>query len=252
MRYSRNTLYIQAEQQHIIAQKKILIGGCGLGSNIAECLLRLGFEHLRLVDGDVVELSNLNRQNYTLQDVGQAKALALQMRLSSIHPQAHIEALDRFITEDNLSSCLEGVDLAINALDFSSSLPFLFDQLCIERGIAVVHPYNLGWAAMAVVIKPGGMLLDELIGNNPHGAELRFVHYMLDKYLPDSDFAWLKTVARQYMRQQDIMPPPQLAVGSWAAAALTARLLYRLAIQADAVQSLPRAYWLNTGNIGGV
>jgi tRNA A37 threonylcarbamoyladenosine dehydratase len=68
--YRRNFLYISESNQEKIKNFRILIGGCGLGSVIAECALRLGFENLTVIDGDKVELSNLNRQNYTQKDIG--------------------------------------------------------------------------------------------------------------------------------------------------------------------------------------
>lgn len=61
--YRRNFLYISEANQKRIKNFRIFIGGCGLGSVIAECALRLGFENLTVIDGDKVELSNLNRQN---------------------------------------------------------------------------------------------------------------------------------------------------------------------------------------------
>lgn len=92
-RYSRNRLYIPSNEQEIIKNTPILVGGCGLGSNIAECMLRLGFESITLVDGDKVELSNLNRQNYVGVDIGKQKSEQIYERLKSINPQANIKFL---------------------------------------------------------------------------------------------------------------------------------------------------------------
>ncbi|MEG2310301.1 MAG: ThiF family adenylyltransferase, partial [Chryseobacterium sp.] len=50
MRYARNRLYIQEEEQEIIKNTPILFAGCGIGSNIAECALRFGFENITIVD----------------------------------------------------------------------------------------------------------------------------------------------------------------------------------------------------------
>lgn len=59
-RYSRNRLYVSEREQSIIKYYKIFLGGAGIGSIVAECALRLGFEHITIVDGDKVEESNLN------------------------------------------------------------------------------------------------------------------------------------------------------------------------------------------------
>lgn len=55
-RNSRNRIYISKEEQDLIKKTPIVLGGAGIGSNIAECLLRLGFETITIIDGDVVEL----------------------------------------------------------------------------------------------------------------------------------------------------------------------------------------------------
>ena len=69
-RYDRNRLYVSENEQSIIKDYKIFFGGAGIGSIVAECALRFGFEHITIVDGDKVEESNLNRQNYTEKDIG--------------------------------------------------------------------------------------------------------------------------------------------------------------------------------------
>ena len=79
-RYSRNRIYVTPEKQRMIKDYRILLAGAGIGSIIAECALRFGFENITIVDGDVVELSNLNRQNYTVADIGKFKAEALKER----------------------------------------------------------------------------------------------------------------------------------------------------------------------------
>ena len=66
-RYSRNRIYISDEEQQRIKQVHILLGGAGIGSIIAECALRFGFENITIVDGDKVDESNLNRQNVSHQ-----------------------------------------------------------------------------------------------------------------------------------------------------------------------------------------
>ena len=59
-RYCRNRLYVSEREQNIIKDYKIFLGGAGIGSIIAECALRFGFEHITIVDGDKVEGSDLN------------------------------------------------------------------------------------------------------------------------------------------------------------------------------------------------
>ena len=62
-RYSRNRLYVSEKEQSLIKDYNIFLGCAGIGSIVAECALRFGFEHITIVDGGKVERSNLNRQN---------------------------------------------------------------------------------------------------------------------------------------------------------------------------------------------
>ena len=127
---SRNWLYVTPEEQEKIKQSKILLGGAGIGSNIAECALRFGFEKITFVDGDMVELSNLNRQNYEEKDLGSYKSQILAERLLRINPNADIRYHTCFLNSENAEELVTAHHIAINALDFSSDIPFLFDAVC--------------------------------------------------------------------------------------------------------------------------
>ena len=155
-RYSRNRIYVSEEEQERVRKTRILLGGAGIGSIIAECALRFGFEDIVIVDGGKVQLSNLNRQNYVESDVGKYKAECLAKRLLKINPKANIQFYNTFIDHDNVNELLERVDIAINALDFKSDLPFVFDELCSRKKIPVLYPYNFGWGAFLTIVKPGG------------------------------------------------------------------------------------------------
>ena len=176
-RYSRNRLYVSEREQSIIKDYKIFLGGAGIGSIVAECALRLGFEHITIVDGDKVEESNLNRQNYTENDIGRYKAECLAERLLSINPDAQIDFHTEFLTPDNIEEMLNEHDVAINALDFKDKTPFVFDEICKERKIPVLHPYNFGWAGFVTVVDPLGHSLSEQT-EEPKGFELKVAEYV--------------------------------------------------------------------------
>lgn len=89
----------------------------GLGSNIAAALVRSGVGHLTLVDFDTVELSNINRQLYTLSHIEQKKATALHMILHEINPFCDITAHTLRITEDNCKALFADCDILIEAFD---------------------------------------------------------------------------------------------------------------------------------------
>jgi molybdopterin/thiamine biosynthesis adenylyltransferase len=243
MRYQRNQLYINKEQQNRIKEMPILIAGIGLGSIIAETALRLGFENLTIIDGDKVEESNLNRQNFTQSDLGKYKTTALQKRLTTINPKAKIKSVAEFLTTDNIEQYLENIGIAVNTLDFGTEAPFLFDKKCNERNIPIVHPYNLGWAASAFVVNTQSMQLAELKGNNEK-TELAIVDFMLKNISEkEHDTSWLQQVAKEYSKS-NLQSPPQLAIASQLVAALTTTLLFKIANNIE-VKPFPYSYFLS-------
>ncbi len=89
----------------------------GLGSNIAVSLARAGVGHLLLIDFDTVDITNLNRQQYTLSQLGQPKPLALADNLRAINPYLDLRPCTERITEENLCRLLEQADVVCEALD---------------------------------------------------------------------------------------------------------------------------------------
>ena len=61
--YERNRIYISDEKQGQIKNFRVFLGGAGLGGNIAEVALRLGFENITIADGDLVSESNIKRKH---------------------------------------------------------------------------------------------------------------------------------------------------------------------------------------------
>ncbi len=229
-RYNRNRIYIKEDEQEHIKHFHILLGGAGIGSNIAECALRMGFETLTIVDGDKVEESNLNRQGYAMEDIGRYKAVCLKEKLLRINPNAHITTINDYIDHDNVREIVSDCDVAINALDFKSDIPFVFDQVCRERNIKVLHPYNFGWAGFLTVATPDGIPVSSLSDGKAEGFELKMANYVVGyKAFWMEPIDWLNDVVRQYEQEDGTLPPPQLAAASWIVAGLCATALFMIA-----------------------
>ncbi|MEL7564342.1 MAG: sulfur carrier protein ThiS adenylyltransferase ThiF [Dehalobacterium sp.] len=97
---------------------KVAIAGLGgLGSNIAISLARIGVGHLLLVDFDIVEPSNLNRQNYHISHLGIPKTAALKQQIADINPFIKIETENVKVTEDNMIDLFHGYDIICEAFD---------------------------------------------------------------------------------------------------------------------------------------
>jgi molybdopterin-synthase adenylyltransferase len=248
MRYERNFIYISPEQQEKIKNTRILFGGVGLGSVIAETALRLGFEQFIFIDGDTVESTNLNRQNYLNEDVGKYKVEALTHRLKAINPEAKITYYADFLDENNTSAYIKDCDIAINAIDFNTDAPFIFDDVCREKNIPVIHPYNFGWAGGAFVIKPDTTALEKLLSKQKEGFELKVVNHIVKHYAHPEQINWLNEVVISFMEQKKEIPdlsPPQLSIGSSITAGIVGNLLFSLANDMP-VKVFPDFYFLST------
>lgn len=240
-RYSRNRIYISNEEQEILKHTPILLGGAGIGSAIAECLLRLGFETLTLIDGDVVEVTNLNRQNYTEADVSRYKAEAIKERLLAINSKAQITTHTCYLTPENVEAYIGNHAIAINALDFTSDVPLLFDTLCRQKKIPVLHPYNLGWGALVMVISETTGL-EALAEEGQSFNELHVVQHVTQTLrAAGKPMEWLEEIIRKYIAEEEKLSPPQLSVASWLVAGLCAQIAYTIAVQKP-VKYFPEFY----------
>lgn len=105
-------------RQAQFARGRVVICGLGgLGSRVAELLTRAGIGYLRLVDFDRLEPTNLNRQFYFTDQLGQYKADALAENLKRISPYTELEIHKEKVTEENLPALLRGVDVIVEAFD---------------------------------------------------------------------------------------------------------------------------------------
>jgi molybdopterin/thiamine biosynthesis adenylyltransferase len=233
---------VSDEEQALLKSSRILLGGAGIGSIIAECALRFGFEDIVIVDGDKVELSNLNRQNYVKSDIGKPKAEALAKRLLRINPKANIKFHNTFIDKKNVKELLEGVKIAINALDFKSDIPFLFDELCSQNGIPVLHPYNFGWGSFLTIIKPGGYQLTEL-STSYKDFELTMAKFVARFFtFWGMENKWLDEVIERYVNEPGELPPPQLSIASWSVAGYCVNAMFDILTGRD-VKYFPKFYF---------
>ena len=227
-RYSRNRIYLSEKEQEKVKNFPLLIAGCGIGSNIAECALRTGFEKICVIDGDVVEESNLNWQNYTENQTGKSKALSLRDRLKSINSDAEVSYIHHFITGQNIPDAGQ-YKAAINALDFDSTVPFAFDEKFLDHGIPVLHPYNLGWGGMVTVVMAEGPYLTDIAKSETLN-EVKVVEYAAGcRRFWKKPEVWLESVLAEYKNEKEGLPPPQLAIGSWYVAAMCTHLLVKIA-----------------------
>lgn len=117
MREALNIRHGEDLQNKISAARVAVCGLGGLGSNIAIALARAGVGHLHLIDFDRVDLTNLNRQQYAVGQLGQYKTDALQETLSLVSPYCDVTCNTVRVTEENLPDLLKAEDYICEAFD---------------------------------------------------------------------------------------------------------------------------------------
>lgn len=117
MREALNIRHGEDLQNKISAARVAVCGLGGLGSNIAIALARAGVGHLHLIDFDRVDLTNLNRQQYAVGQLGQYKTDALRETLFLISPYCDVTCDTVWVTEENLPDLLRNEDYICEAFD---------------------------------------------------------------------------------------------------------------------------------------
>ena len=170
-RYARNIPALTEAECLTLRTKRVLVAGCGgLGGHIIDQLARIGVGQLRVVDGDVFEPSNLNRQLLSsVPLLGISKAKAAQEHIARVNPETEVDAVEDFLTEENVHSLITGCDVVLDALDNIPSRKILASA-CSEAGIPYVYGAISGWVAQAAVSMPGDNLVQKLY---PEGTVLR-------------------------------------------------------------------------------
>ena len=118
-RYMRNIPALTEKECLLLKEKRILVVGCGgLGGHIIDMLARIGIGCLRVVDGDVFDATNLNRQLLSqVSLLGTSKAKAAAEHITRINPDIVVEVFDEFMTEANVQTLISGCDIVMDALD---------------------------------------------------------------------------------------------------------------------------------------
>jgi sulfur carrier protein ThiS adenylyltransferase len=101
----------------------------GLGSNVAIALARAGVGRLVIVDHDEVEKSNLNRQAYTVDQVGMRKTEALMQNIAKVNPDVDVTAYHHYLEPGKMAEIFSTVDVVIEALDSAATKAAFIEEL---------------------------------------------------------------------------------------------------------------------------
>lgn len=123
----------------VFKNAKVGIAGLGgLGSNIAVALARVGIGEMVLVDFDVVEPSNLNRQSYEIGDIGKSKCDALAEQLQRINPYNTYTAVNQRIEKESVVELFADVDVIVEAFDDAQYKAMLVNEVLTKMNQPIV------------------------------------------------------------------------------------------------------------------
>lgn len=173
-RYQRNRQSINTQRQSDLFRARVAIFGCGgLGGHVVEALARLGTGQLTVIDPDVFEEHNLNRQVLASFPVlGKAKVETALERVKEINPAVTVIPVKQAFTRENGPELLKNIDVAVDALDSISTRLELAD-VCKLLNIPLVHGSIGGWYGQVAVQFPGDDILEKLYPKHtsPKGIE---------------------------------------------------------------------------------
>ncbi len=156
-RYSRQIMLesIGYEGQLRLKNAKVcVVGAGGLGSPIAMQLAAMGIGYIRIVDRDVVELSNLHRQIlYTDDDIGYVKVERAARRLKEINPNIRVEPYAVSVNATTAYDIIKGCDLVIDGLD-SIDARYALNDACINEGIPYIYGGALSTLGSVITVLP--------------------------------------------------------------------------------------------------
>ncbi|MFY9798849.1 MAG: ThiF family adenylyltransferase [Candidatus Nitrosopolaris sp.] len=156
-RYSRQ---IMLEEIGFVGMEKLrnakicVVGVGGIGNPIVTQLAAMGVGKLKIVDRDVVEISNLHRQHlYNEADIGKVKVEVAAERLKKINHHVQIEAVPLSITKYTAESIVKGMDIIIDALD-TVDARYALNDACIKYNIPFIYAGALGMLGSVCTILP--------------------------------------------------------------------------------------------------
>jgi len=156
-RYSRQVMLEEIGfegMEKIRSAKLCVVGAGGIGNPVITQLTAMGIGKLRIVDRDVIEITNLHRQHlYTDDDIGRVKVEAAAERLRRLNPTVEIDPVPTSVTKYTAEDIVKGFDIVIDALD-SVDARYALNDACIKHNIPLIYAGALGMLGSVTTIIP--------------------------------------------------------------------------------------------------
>jgi adenylyltransferase/sulfurtransferase len=156
-RYSRQVMLEEIGfegMEKVRGAKVCVVGAGGIGNPVITQLTAMGIGKLRIVDRDVIEVTNLHRQHlYTDDDIGRVKVEAAAERLRRLNPTVEIEPVPTSVTKYTAENIVKGFDIVIDALD-SVDARYALNDACIKHNIPLIYAGAIGVTGSVCTILP--------------------------------------------------------------------------------------------------
>ena len=174
-RYSRQILLpeIGAQGQKALGKGSAVVIGCGaLGTHALSYLVRAGVGSVKVVDRDIVEESNLQRQTlFEEEDIGRAKAKVAEQRLKEVNSEVEIKGEVVDLSYANVLSVVKGASVVLDATD-NMDTRFLVNDACVKLGIPWIYAGAVGTTGMVLPVVASGPCLRCVFPSPPQPGEL--------------------------------------------------------------------------------
>lgn len=248
---ARNSGYISSATQEKMRTTRLLIAGCGIGSSLAICAARAGFENFILIDGDTISQTNLNRQFYNVEDIGAKKVDALKNHILKINPDARVETIPENLSSDNIAGIMSRSDLIFDTIDFLDLPSILMLHGAAKMGKKPIFTaLSVGFGGLVWFFPPGTpydlptILSQDMPspGVDNQSAEATYADVFgqfIKRLVPYMDADVVMNIQEVLSKMKDRQPCPasQTAVGSFGLAAMASSMIIQFLAGQEIVSS---------------
>lgn len=143
--YQRTKILIGEENLNLLKESKVCIFGVGgVGSYVVEALARIGVGNITIVDKDVVDVTNINRQLIALStNIGNSKVEEFKKRIYDINPDIQVNAINSFVDNNNVEQYItKDLDYVIDAIDTIESKIAIIRR-CKKLGVSIISSMGM-------------------------------------------------------------------------------------------------------------
>jgi molybdopterin/thiamine biosynthesis adenylyltransferase len=184
-RTARNQFWVGGlEGQKAIQKLSIGVAGTGgMGSNIAEQLVRLGVGHVRIADRDTIEPTNLNRQVFATQStLGKPKIEAAVQALRNIAEDFELVAYEKGIHAETVERFVSGCDAIVDEIDvYELEAHVLLHRAARARGIPLYSAYAVGFGIHFYKFRGDCYTFEDFLGNRPEQWKKPTADFLLER-----------------------------------------------------------------------